>query len=116
MIAVREGADSGATIIVPQAKLTLANAQEFLKAVHAIPTAMAPNVIVDLEQTHFVDSSGVGALVNAMKHIQAMNGTFALVGLRPAILRSFRLMNLHQVFDIYETEALARQLIRERRL
>jgi anti-sigma B factor antagonist len=115
MIAIREHVDSGVTIIEPGSRLTLQNAQELLKAVEAIPTTIAPSVIVNMEQTSIVDSSGIGALVQVMKHVRRMNGGFALAVLRPEILRSFRLMNLHQVFDIYETEALARQQLIERK-
>lgn len=76
---------------------------------------MPPMIIVNMVQTAVVDSSGVGALVSAMKYLRAVNGGFVLAELRPEILRSFRLMNLHQVFDIYETEMLARQQLKERR-
>jgi anti-sigma B factor antagonist len=115
MISVRELAESGVTVIEPGPRLTLENAHELLKVVQTIPATIAPSIIVNMEQTSIVDSSGVGALVTAMRHLRKVNGGFALVGLRPEILRSFRLMNLHQVFDIYETETLARQQLSERR-
>lgn len=115
MISVRELVDTGVIIIEPGQRLTLETAQELSKAVQSVPTSIAPAIIVNMEQTTVVDSSGVGALVNAMKHIKKSNGSFVLVGLRPEIQRSFRLMNLHQVFDMYETESLAQQHMKDRR-
>jgi anti-anti-sigma factor len=109
MISIRELADAGVTVIEPGPRLTLENAQEFVKLVYALPSKIAPSIIVNLEGTMVVDSSGVGALVNVLKYVHAVKGKFALVGLRPDIQRSFRLMNLHQVFDIHESETLARQ-------
>lgn len=111
---VRENAELGVTVIEPGAKLTAENAQELLKAVQAVPYRYSRNVIVNLEQTAMVDSSGIGMLVQAMKLLRSVNGAFALAGLRPELMRSFHLMNLHQVFDIYDTEDLARQHMKRR--
>jgi anti-anti-sigma factor len=114
MIVMRDLGEIGATVIEPGPQLKLDNAQDFLKAVRTIPAVISPCVIVNMEKTSFVDSSGIGALVNALKHVRGLNGQFVLAGLRPEILRSFHLMNLHQVFDIYESEELARQQLKER--
>jgi anti-anti-sigma factor len=65
--------------------------------------------------TSVLDSSGVGMLVNARKHIQALNGDLALAALRPEVYRMLQLMNLHQLFDIFETEALAEKHLAARK-
>jgi anti-sigma B factor antagonist len=114
MIAIRELVDSGCTIVEPGMRLTLENSSELLNIVQSISTGIAPALIVNLEQTEVIDSSGVGALVNSLKHIQKRNGTFVLAGLRPEILHMFQLMNLHQVFDIFETEDLAQKQLTSR--
>lgn len=116
MISVREHMDAGVTVVEPGPRLTLVHAQEILDAILAVPVAISPTIIVNLERTTIIDSSGIGTLVNAMKHIRSMKGNLVLAGLRPEILRSFRLMNLHQVFDIYDSEALARQQLNGRRV
>ena len=109
MISVRELADVGIVVIEPGVRLTLSNAHEFVRIVQTVPVGFGPSVIVNLEQTVAVDSAGVGALVNARNHIKKVSGSFALAGLRPEIQRTFQLMNLYQVFDIYEDEVLARK-------
>lgn len=114
-MSVVEIADAGITIIDPGSHLTLGNASELTRIVHGIPSTFAPAVIVDLTQTMMVDSTGIGALVTSMKHIKAVNGTFALAGLRPDIQRTFHLMNLYQVVDVFDTLALARKQITARR-
>lgn len=115
MIAVRELADSGITVIEPGPRLVSSSAQELLKIVQSSLSGIAPAVIINMEKTTMVDSAGIGVLVQAMKHIRTVNGSFAIVEMRPELLRSFHLMNLHQVFDIHETEALARQQMKERK-
>ena len=109
MIAVREIADAGLFIIEPGPRLTLENAQELLRIVRGTATAIAPSVIINMAKTSTLDSSGVGMLVNSFKHVQRLKGNFALVELQPEVLRMLQLMNLHQLFDIYETEGLARK-------
>jgi anti-sigma B factor antagonist len=116
MIAVDEIADAGITIIEPGKRLTSENANEFLRIVQTAPTTFAPAVIVKLGQTTLIDSAGVGALVKALKHVKEVSGRFVLAELRPEIHRAFQLMNLNQVFDIYETEALARASLTARRV
>ena len=116
MISVREHMDSGVTVIEPGPRLTLENSQEILDTILAVPVAISPAIVVNLERTTMIDSTGIGTLVNAMKHFRSMKGSLVLAGLRPEILRSFRLMNLHQVFDIYDTETLARQQLNGRRV
>jgi anti-sigma B factor antagonist len=116
MISVVEIADAGITLVEPDERLTLENAHELLHVVKTASASLAPTVIVNMERTAIVDSSGVGALVKAMKLVQGVSGKFALAGLRPELHRTFQLMNLHQVFDIYETETLARASLIGKRL
>lgn len=115
MISVVEIADAGITIIDPGSHLTLENASELTRIVHGVPSTFSPAVIIDLTQTSMVDSTGIGSLVTSMKHIKAVSGSFALAGLRPEIQRTFHLMNLYQVFDVFDTQALARKQITVRK-
>ena len=117
MISVRELADKGLTVIEPGSRLTLDNAAELLNLVQDFPRTISPILIVNMRQLKIVDSSGVGALVNAQKHMHTINGSFALVALRPEIDRMFRMMNLHNVFEMYDSEELAyKDMTAQRRL
>ena len=114
MIAVENVTDAGVVIELGK-RLTSQNTNEFMQIIRTVPVAFAPTVIVKMGETTLVDSAGVGALVQALKHLTKVNGRFALAELRPEIHRAFQLMNLQQVFDIYETEALARASLTSRR-
>jgi anti-sigma B factor antagonist len=107
MIAVREVVESGIVVVEPGPRLTLENAGEVLKIVKGVMPTVRPTIIINMAATTVLDSSGVGMLVNARKHIQALNGDFALAELRPEVHRMLQLMNLHQLFDIFETVPLA---------
>jgi len=58
-------------------------------------------VIVDLGGVDFLDSTGLGVLVGALKRLRAVGGTFALVCGKEPLLKIFRITALDQVFPIY---------------
>jgi anti-sigma B factor antagonist len=71
--------------------------------------AGARDVVVDLGGVEFLDSTGLGVLVGAMKRLRQANGTFGLVCSKEALLKIFRITALDQVFPIYPTIEAATQ-------
>ena len=63
--------------------------------------AGARNVIVDLGGVEFLDSTGLGVLVGAMKRLRVANGKFGLVCSKEPLLKIFRITALDQVFPIF---------------
>ena len=113
---IRELTDADLMVIEPGKRLTLANAQELISAVQSLPRGVAPTIVVNMEHVEVVDSAGIGSMVKAQKYIQGIGGTFCLASLRPEIRRMFQMMNLHQVFEMYETVELARKHFSARRV
>lgn len=84
-------------------ELTAVNSGQFRERVGAaLPTA--PGLIeIDLSQTQFVDSSGLGALFALYR--SAANGkgaTLRLVNPAPEIQQLFELTQMHQLFEIVQ--------------
>lgn len=67
------------------------------------------NIVIDLKDVRFVDSSGLGSLVSGFKNASARNGSLKLCGLQPQVKSMFELTRLHRVFEIFPgtEEALA---------
>lgn len=68
-------------------------------------------MIIDLDQTTFVDSSILGVLVGGLRRARERDVPFGLVlgdQAHPAIRRIFELTGLHDVFPIFPTLAQAR--------
>mgnify|MGYP001447734244 CR=1 FL=1 len=67
------------------------------------------NIVVDLTQVSFMDSTGLGVLVGALKKVRTLGGDLALVISEEKILKVFRITALTQVFSIHATleDALA---------
>lgn len=61
------------------------------------------NIIIDLKEVRFVDSSGLGALVSGYKNASARNGNLKLCGLQPQVKSMFELTRLHRVFEIFSS-------------
>ncbi len=59
------------------------------------------NLVVDLQEVRFIDSSGLGALVSGFKNASARNGNLKLCGLQPQVKSMFELTRLHRVFEIF---------------
>jgi anti-sigma B factor antagonist len=67
----------------------------------------ARHVVVDLSRVEFLDSTGLGVLVGALKRLRAVNGTFGLVCAHERLLKIFRITALDRVFQLYDTVAAA---------
>jgi anti-anti-sigma factor len=90
-------------VIRPQGYLNATNALEFERD---LSTTLAQNDVsslsVDLSQVESLDSSGLMALVSALKVAQILGKGFRLDAVSPAIKIIFELTQLDQVFQISE--------------
>jgi anti-sigma B factor antagonist len=59
------------------------------------------NLIIDLESVAFIDSSGLGVLVGALRRAKERGGVVRLVCTRDGILKVFRITGLDKVFPIF---------------
>ena len=58
-------------------------------------------VIVNLNEVHYIDSSGIASLVEALQAAHNIGATLGLVALSTQALRVFELARLDKVFPIY---------------
>ena len=58
------------------------------------------NVVVNLEGVDFLDSTGLGVLVGALKRVKAHEGSLSLVCTQDKILKIFKITGLTKVFPI----------------
>ena len=59
------------------------------------------NLIVDLAQVSYIDSSGLAVLIEAMQSVEKYGGKFALAGLQENVKPIFEIARLDQVFRIF---------------
>ena len=105
-----EAADSegGWPVLAMSGEHDLSTAPELRARLHQLGDTSA--VIIDLDQTTFVDSSILGVLVGGLRRARERDVPFGLVlgeNAHPAIRRIFELTGLHDVFPIYGSRSEA---------
>ncbi|MDQ2090428.1 STAS domain-containing protein [Marimonas arenosa] len=91
-------------IAVHEPRIDAAVAIRFKDRMRELAAAGAPHVVLDLSEVGFIDSSGLGAIVAAMKQLGPTR-RLDLAGLTPAVDRVFRLTRMDSVFTIYDSLA-----------
>jgi anti-sigma B factor antagonist len=96
-------------IEVKEERLDAHNSGEFKAQMLNLFEEGKKNIVVDLQEVRFIDSSGLGALVSGFKNASARSGNLKLCGLQPQVKSMFELTRLHRVFEIFPgaQEALA---------
>ncbi len=86
--------------------LTLSNFFEFQSLVRADRTT---SLIVDLSEVPYIDSAGIGCLVNGYVSHQNAGHVLSLVGVTDRVRTSLRISHVEQFFSIYASLAEAEQ-------
>jgi anti-sigma B factor antagonist len=64
-------------------------------------------LVIDVEKVEFLDSTGLGVLVGALKKVRADGGTLDIVCTQERILKIFDITGLDKVFGLHQTVAQA---------
>lgn len=89
-------------VSVDETRIDAAAAIQFKDAMRAQTEEGPDRVILDLSIVEFIDSSGLGAIVAAMKQM-GHGRKLDLAGLTLAVDKVFRLTRMDTVFDLYPT-------------
>jgi anti-sigma B factor antagonist len=60
-------------------------------------------LIIDVERVDFLDSTGLGVLVGALKKVRADGGTLDIVCTQQRILKIFDITGLDKVFGLHDS-------------
>lgn len=63
--------------------------------------------VLDMRQVRFVDSSGCGALLSALRQISAAGGDLKLANVQKSVLSMFELVRLHRIVEMFDTREAA---------
>lgn len=61
------------------------------------------HLVVNLEKVLFMDSTGLGVLVGALKRVKEKDGELALAGAQGTVLRVLSVTGLNAVFPMHDT-------------
>ncbi|MEI6206163.1 MAG: STAS domain-containing protein [Desulfuromonadales bacterium] len=90
-------------VFVKEERLDAHNSGDLKSEMNRLFEAGSCNLIIDLKEVRFIDSSGLGVLVSGFKNSSARQGSIKLSGLQTQVKSMFELTRLHRVFDIFTT-------------
>jgi anti-sigma B factor antagonist len=96
--------DSGTTIVRPTSdRLDIEVAAEFRGMLLSLIDQGNRQLVVDLNDVSFIDSSGLGALVSALKTLKRSNGTgdVRLARVQAPVVSLLEIIRLNRVFTSY---------------
>ena len=94
-------------------KLTSANAPILESELVLANTEGYNNIIIDLNNVRFVDSSGLSAILVGNRLCNEVGGIFALSGLNDTIKNLIKISQLDDILNIFSTKSDAIEAIQE---
>lgn len=76
-------------------------APKLREAIAAAVDAGRARLIVDVQNVAFLDSTGLGVLVGALKRVRGEDGSLDIVCTQERILKIFEITGLDKVFGLY---------------
>jgi anti-sigma B factor antagonist len=97
-------------VIALSGEVDLYTAPEFKQQLVEAITDGARNVVIDLTETTFIDSTALGVLVGGIRRLREVDGELSLVSSDRNITKIFEITGLDRVFKIVATreQALAK--------
>ena len=98
----------GITILDLSGRITLGEGSITLRdSVHDALDKGSKNILLNLAQISYIDSSGVGELVSAFTSVKNAGGELKLLNLTQKVHDLLQITKLYTVFDIWDNEASA---------
>lgn len=89
--------DDGIGVVTPQGRLNMVSARRLKEVLSELVSSGTTRIVVDLGETTFLDSSGLGALVGGLKSARQAGGDLRIARVSPAVMTVFELTNLDRV-------------------
>jgi len=87
-------------VVTVTGELDVHSAPQLREHLAAVATAGAREVVVDLTGTEFIDSTGIGVIVGALRRLRGQQGSLRLRGVSTPMLRVFQLTGLTRMMEI----------------
>ena len=94
--------EGGAPVVVLEGEIDLSTSPVFKETVYRVIESGKKDVVIDLNGLEFMDSTGLGVLVAALKKTSMEGGSIRLICNKRSILKVFTITGLDKVFSIYD--------------
>jgi anti-anti-sigma factor len=93
-------------------KLDASNASELKSELLVLNKNGVNNMVIDMTDTRYCDSSGLSAILSANRLCRDTNGRFALCGLNENVMKLIQIAQLDRVLTITNDQASALEALR----
>lgn len=95
------------SILSIKGRITAATAMQLKTEIKSLLETGTVNLVLDLQEVEFIDSSGLSAIVSGLKQVREIGGSLKLAGMKTEVQSIFKLTMLDKVFEIYPSAEAA---------
>lgn len=93
----------GIAVVTPKGRLNMAAARRLKEVLDGLVGEGSTRIVVDMDETTFLDSSGLGALIAGLKSARQAGGDLRVARPTEAVRTVFSLTNLDRVLKPRDT-------------
>ena len=93
----------GFAVLAVSGEVDVATVPRLREQLHGLVAQGSNQIIVNLDAVDFLDSTGLGVLVGALKRVRSNDGDLYLVCTQPRIRKVFEVTGLTKVFQLFDT-------------
>ncbi len=93
----------GCTVVEVRGDLDMATAPQLREGLQRLIDAGDRQLVVDLADVAFMDSSALGALVVIFKALREVGGRLSLAAVQPTVHGVLRITSVDRVVDVYDS-------------
>ena len=97
----------GRTVVSVAGEIDVYTAPRLREEITELVAAGTYDLVIDMSEVEFLDSTGLGVLVGGLKKVRAHDGSLQLVCSQDRLLKIFRITGLAKVFVIHDTAEAA---------
>lgn len=101
MLNINSKMSNNITIITVEGRIVYETEKEFKKYIADIISNGEIKIVLDMEKLSYINSAGLGLLINLHKNAKAQGGGISLSNLNADINELFHITNLNQIFSIF---------------
>jgi anti-sigma B factor antagonist len=91
----------GFSVLTLRGEIDVYTAPHLRQAIVDLVDGGATNIVVDMAMVEFLDSTGLGVLVEGLKRVKRRDGSLSIVATQDKILKIFNITGLNKAFPIH---------------
>ena len=93
----------GWAVLAVSGEIDIATAPSLRDRLHGLLAEGKLQLVVDLDDVGFLDSTGLGVLVGVLKRARTEGGEVRIVCTQPRVLKVFEITRLDSAFDLFDS-------------